>query len=142
MKPARPYRQALDLRQRAAALRHNSSRRVKPKLALAMPTPGAVAAAVELDALPVSELLELHDTASVLAEVCVAMTCRPCSIVTAPDGTEAPNASGSLAHWQLGLCTALMDRCIDRLGDIAEAARRDGAAELLATTAEALRRRM
>ena len=142
MKPARPYRQALDLRQRAAGLRHNVTRRVKPKPALAMPRPGAVAAAVELDALSVPELVTLHDTASVIAEVCVALTCRPCSIMPGPDGTEAPNASGRLAHWQLGLSTALMDRCIDRLGDIAEAARRDGAAELLATTAEALRTRL
>lgn len=142
MKPARPYQQALDLRQRAAALRHNMARRAKLKPPAVMPSATGVAAAIDLDALPVSELVELHDTASVIAEVCVAMTCRPCSIVTAPDGTEAPNASGRLAHWQLGLCTALMDRCIERLGDIAEAARRDGAAELLATTAEALRTRL
>lgn len=141
MKPARPF-QPTSLRQRAAALRHKVTRRVKPKPAPAMPTPGAVAAAVELDALPVRELVELHDTASVLAEVCVAMTCRPCSITNGPDGTETPNASGRLAHWQLGLCTALMDRCIDRLGDVAETARRDGAAELLATAAEALRTRL
>ncbi|WP_157862071.1 hypothetical protein [Methylobacterium sp. Leaf361] len=141
MKPARPFQPA-GLRQRAAALRHNVTRRVKPKPAPTMPTPGAVAAAVELDALSVPELVTLHDTASVLAEVCVAMTCRPCSIETAPDGTEVPNASGRLAHWQLGLCTALMDRCVDRLGDVAEAARRDGAAELLATAAEALRTRL
>lgn len=141
MKPARPFQPA-GLRQRAAALRHNVTRRVKPKPAPAMPTPGAVAAAVDLDALSIPDLVTLHDTASVLAEVCVAMTCRPCSLETAPDGTEVPNASGRLAHWQLGLCTALMDRCVDRLGDVAEAARRDGAAELLATAAEALRTRL
>lgn len=142
MRPARPYRQALDLRQRAAALRHNMARRAKPKPAPAMPTPGAVAAAVELDALPVPELVELHDTAALVAEICAALTCRPCSIMPGPDGIEEPNASGRLAHWQLGLSTALMDRVVDRLGDIAEAARRDGAAELLATTAEALRTRL
>lgn len=141
MKPARPFQPA-GLRQRAAALRHNVIRRAKPKPAPAMPTPGAVAAAIDLGALSVPELVELHDTASVLAEVCVAMTCRPCSITTGPDGTEAPNASGRLAHWQLGLCTSLMDRCIDRLGDVAETARRDGAAELLAAAAEALRTRL
>lgn len=141
MKPARPFQPA-GLRQRAAALRHNITRGVKPKPPPAMPTSGAVAAAVELDALSVSELVTLHDTAAVIAEVCVAMTCRPCSIETAPDGTEVPNASGRLAHWQLGLCTSLMDRCIDRLGDVAETARRDGAAELLATAAEALRTRL
>lgn len=141
MKPARPFQPA-GLRQRAAAQRHNVTRRVKPKPSPAMPTPGAVAAAIDLDALPVFELVTLHDTASVLAEVCVAMTCRPCSITTSPDGTEMPNASGRLAHWQLGLCTALMDRCVDRLGDVAEAARRDGAAELLATATEALRTRL
>ncbi|MGX9979610.1 hypothetical protein [Methylobacterium fujisawaense] len=118
------------------------TRRIKPKPSPAMPTPGTVAAGVDLDALSVPELVTLHDTASVIAEVCVAMTCRPCSIETAPDGTEVPNASGRLAHWQLGLCTALMDRCVDRLGDVAEAARRDGAAELLATAAEALRTRL
>lgn len=71
-----------------------------------------------------------------------AMTCRPCSITNGPDGTETPNASGRLAHWQLGLCTALMDRCIDGLGDVAETARRDGKADLLATAAEALRTRL
>lgn len=141
MKPARPFQPA-GLRQRAAALRHNVTRRIKPKPAPVMPSPSAVAAAVDLDALSVRELVELHDTAAVLAEVCVAMTCRPCSIETAPDGTEVPNASGRLAHWQLGLCTGLMDRCVDRLGDVAEAARRDGAADLLAAAAEALRTRL
>ncbi len=35
-----------------------------------------------------------------------------------------------------------MDRCVDRLGDVAETARRDGAAELLAAAAEALRTRL
>jgi len=35
-----------------------------------------------------------------------------------------------------------MDRCIDRLGDVAETARRDSEADLLATAAEALRTRL
>lgn len=141
MKPARPFQPA-GLRQRAAALRHNVTRRVKPRPSPAMPTPGAVAAAVDLEALSIPDLVTLHDTASVIAEVCVAMTCRPCSIETAPDGTEVPNASGRLAHWQLGLCTALMDRCVDHLGDVAETARREGAAELLAAASEALIKRI
>lgn len=141
MKPARPFQPA-GLRQRAAALRNNVTRRVKRKPAPAMPMPNAVAAAVELDALSVPELVTLHDTAALLGEVCAALTCRPCSITSGPDGSEEPNASGRLAHWQLGLCTALMDRCIDRLGDVADTARRDGAAELLAHAAEALRTRL
>ncbi|WP_457107140.1 hypothetical protein [Methylobacterium sp. P5_C11] len=141
MKPARPYQPA-GLRQRAAALRNNVTRRVKPKPAPAMPTPGTVAAAVELDALSVPELVELHDTASLIAEVCCAITCQPRCIVKVADGSEEPNASGRLAAWQMGLCTALQDRCIDRLGDVAETARRDGAAELLAAAAEALRTRL
>ena len=141
MKPARPY-QPSGLRQRAAALRHNVTRRVKPKPALAMPTPSAVAAAVELDALSVPELVTLHDTASLIAEVCAALTCRPCSIMPGQNGLGEPNASGRLAGWQGAVCTSLMDRCVDRLGDVAETARRDGAAELLAAAAEALRTRL
>lgn len=141
MKPARPYQPA-GLRQRAAALRHNVTRRAKPKPPAVMPSATNVAAAIDLDVLSVPELVTLHDTAAVLAEVCVALTCRPCSIMPGPNGSEEANASGRLAGWQGAVCTALMDRCIDRLGDVAETARRDGAAELLATAAEALRTRL
>ncbi|MFF9552742.1 hypothetical protein [Methylobacterium fujisawaense] len=141
MKPARPYQPA-GLRQRAAALRHNVTRRAKPKPPAVMPSATNVAAAIDLDVLSVSELVTLHDTASLIAEVCCAVTCQPCCISKAADGTEEPNTSGRLAHWQIALCTALMDRCIDRLGDVAETARRDGAAELLAAAAEALRTRL
>ncbi|MHC2108353.1 hypothetical protein [Methylobacterium sp. CM6246] len=142
MRPARPYRQALDLRQRAAALRHNMARRAKPKPPAVMPSATGVAAAIDLDVLSVPDLERLHDTAALIAEVCAAIGCQPRSLTRAQDGSEEPTASGRLAGWQGAVCTSLMDRCIDRLGDIAEAARRDGAAELLATTAEALRTRL
>ncbi|XYD10508.1 hypothetical protein R1A27_08570 [Methylobacterium sp. NMS12] len=141
MKSARPF-QPSGLRQRAAALRHNVTRRAKPKPPAVMPSATNVAAAIDLDVLSVPELVTLHDTAAVLAEVCAALSCRPCSIMPGPNGSEEPNASGRLAGWQGAVCTALMDRCIDRLGDVAETARRDGAAELLATAAEALRTRL
>jgi len=136
MKSTRPIQPTSDLRQRAAAARKN-----KPKPAAVMPSASGAAAAIDLDVLSVSELVTLHDTAALIAEVCAALTCRPCSIVVAPNGSEEPNASGRLAGWQGAVCTGLMDRVVDRLDDIADAARRDGAAELLATAAEALRTR-
>lgn len=141
MKPARPY-QPTGLRQRVAALRHNATRRAKPKPPAVMPSATNVAAAIDLDVLSVPELVTLHDTASLIAEVCGAITCQPRCLAKAADGAEEPNASGRLAGWQGAVCTALMDRCVDRLGDVAETARRDGAAELLAAAAEALRTRL
>jgi hypothetical protein len=141
VKPARPYQPA-GLRQRAAALRHNVTRRPKPKPPAVMPSATNVAAAIDLDMLSVPELVTLHDTASLIAEVCCAITCQPRCIDKAADGAEEPNASGRLAAWQGALCSSLMDRCVDRLGDVADTARRDGAADLLATAAEALRTRL
>lgn len=140
MKPARPFPQT-SLRQRAAALRHNLARRAKPKPPAVMPSATNVAATIDLDVLSISELVTLHDTASLIAEICCAITCQPRCIAKAADGAEEPNASGRLAGWQGAVCTALMDRCIDRLSEVAETARRDGAAELLATASEALRTR-
>ncbi len=104
MKPARPY-QPTGLRQRVAALRHNATRRAKPKPPAVMPSATNVAAAIDLDVLSVPELVTLHDTASLIAEVCGAITCQPRCLAKAADGAEEPNASGCLAGWQGAVCT-------------------------------------
>lgn len=134
--------QTPDLRQRAAALRNNVARKLRPKPAPTVPAPADVAAAIEIDALPVAELAALHDTAALIGEVCAAISCQPRCVEPGPDGTEQRSPAGRLAEWQRAVCGALMDRCVDRLGDVAEAARRDGAGELLAAAAEALRTRI
>ena len=105
-----------DLRQRAAALRERVARRTRP--APAMPTPAAVAAAIELHTLSVPELTALYDVAALVSEVCGAITCQPRSIERGPDGAEQPSPAGRLAVWQMSLCTSLLDRVTDRLEEV------------------------
>ncbi|KQT55039.1 hypothetical protein ASG52_25280 [Methylobacterium sp. Leaf456] len=131
-----------DLRQRAAALRNNMARAAPPKPGPAMPAPATVAAAVELDALPLAELLHVHDVAALIVEVCAAIGCQPRSLERGPDGAEQSTPAGQLAEWHRAACGALMDRCIERLEAMAEAAHRGGAAEVPADLAEALRTRL
>ncbi|WP_345822401.1 hypothetical protein ABC766_12885 [Methylobacterium fujisawaense] len=118
--------QTSDLRQRAAAIRYNVARRIRPAAAPVLPRPADVAGAIELEALTVPELNALHDTAALIAEICCAVSCQPRCLTKAADGSEEPTAAGRLAVWQMGLGTSLMDRVIDRLEELGQPARRDG----------------
>ena len=140
MKSARSFYQAPDLRQRAATMRNNVARRTKPKPEPAIPAAAAVAAAVDLQALSVPELSALHDVAALLGEICAAVSCQPRSIARAQDGSEEPSAAGRLANWQMSMCTALVDRVVDRLSEVGETARRDGLEQQLVDVVESMPR--
>lgn len=142
MKLARALQQTPDLRQRAAALRHNMARRAKPKPPAVMPSASGVAAAVDLDVLSVAELSALHDVAALIGEICAAISCQPRSLARAQDGSEEPTAAGRLANWQMDVCTALVDRVVDRLGEVGETARRDGLEQQLVDVVESLPARL
>lgn len=129
-----------DLRQRAASLRERVRRRVRP--APSMPTPAAVAAAVDLGPLSAPELTALHDVVALVAEICSAITCQPRSLAQASDGSEEPSPAGRFAGWQMGVCTALLDRVVDRLDEVGAPADRDGLEQQLVEVVESMPSRL
>ena len=120
-----------DLRQRAAAALRAGSRRQA-----GIPAPAVVAAAVEIDALPLDELLRLDEVASLLGQVASAVGCMPCC---RGDGPHGRSPAGQHSEWHRAVGGRLQDRIYDRLETMAEAARRDGEADLLDKVTEALR---
>ncbi|WP_107059913.1 hypothetical protein [Methylobacterium sp. UNCCL110] len=101
-----------------------------------------MAAAIDLGPLSAPELTALHDVAALIAEICSAITCQPRSIALAADGSEEPSPAGRFAGWQMSVCTALLDRVVDRLEEVGAPAGRDGLEQQLVEVVESMPSRL